>query len=100
MLTWCTGSIITACNWASGSFVGISFVAYQYCQRRRALEKDGIRRAVKVLDAKEAMKTAKDKGEAPTPETAATAASVEAPSSGYQKGMQKDVSFWNSFKFW
>lgn len=98
-----TGSIMAFFNWGSGSFVGISLIAYQYCQRRRQLEKDGIRRAVKVLDAKQAIKDAKDTGKPPSAEVAASAppavAQSSPPTSTYFSN-KEGVSFWQSFKFW
>jgi len=108
-----------ACNWASGSFVGISLFAYQLCQRRRAIEKDGIRRAVEVLDKKQAMKAMQEqatKGEkgAPSatpvnskaidptgpPGSTATGSSVPGGMAAQSPQERQDVSFWQSFKFW
>lgn len=49
----------SACNWAVGSFVFGSFMMYEFCQRRRQLEKQGIKRAVEVIDRKQAEKPKK-----------------------------------------
>lgn len=96
------GSVMAFFNYASGSFVGISLIAYQYCQRRRALEKDGIRRAVKVLDAKQAIKDAKETGKPPPSEATASAAAAtqSAPPTSTYFAEKDNVSFWQSFKFW
>jgi len=108
-----TASILRACNWASASFVGISVVMYQYCQRRRTLEKEGIRKAVQVLDQKQALKDAelKAKASGQAPPVAPTRAQIAAggvgsaaverdSASGQPTGEKKNVPFWNSFKFW
>ena len=97
------GSIMAACNWASGCFVGVSVVAYNWCQRRRQLEKEGIRKAVQVLDKKQAMKEMQEKaralGEAQASGAAAGSSSVgttAAPATSGQQGR----NFWSTFKFW
>lgn len=108
-----------ACNWASGSFVGISLVAYQLCQRRRAIEKDGIRRAVEVLDKKQAMKAMQEQASQgtngapqatstvskaidPTGPPGSTATGTSSPGGmAAEKSQEKQgVSFWSTFKFW
>ena len=118
---------MAACNWASGSFVGVSIVAYNYCQRRRALEKEGIRRAVEVLDKKQALKDMQAKartgdsakaGAAPgvgtnlntagrLPTSNAMPTSSDRPTPGQpgterpkQERWKSGVGFWDSFKFW
>lgn len=118
---------MASCNWASGMFVGVSVIMYNYCQRRRQLEKDGIRRAVEVLDKKQALKDMQDKaregGEKQAKGAAATSNPLTAagiPGGGVAvagppgmdattlaAGQQRQggsrpepVSFWNSFKFW
>jgi len=86
---------------------------YQYCQRRRTLEKEGIRKAVQVLDKKQALKDAEEKakasGQAPSvaPTRAQAAAGGVGPTamerdltSGKPTGDKQNVSFWNTFKFW
>lgn len=45
-------TVQTACNWAVGSFVFGSLSMYEYCQRRRQLEMQGMKRAVEVIDRK------------------------------------------------
>lgn len=108
-----------ACNWASGSFVTIALGAYQLCQRRRAIEKDGIRRAVEVLDKKQAMKNMQEqaaKGEKGAPQatstitkaidptgppgSTATGSSIPGGIAGQSPQDKQGVSFWQTFKFW
>lgn len=76
------GSIPKSCNYASASFVGISIVMYELCQRRRQYDREGIRKAVKVLDEKQKMKEAEDKAQKETRQT------------------KTNGGFWNTFKFW
>jgi hypothetical protein len=114
-----TGSILAACNWASGSFAGVALVAYQFCQRRRALEKDGIRRAVEVLDKKQAMKNMQEQAASGTGGTApkatttlsravdstgapgTTPSGTSAPSGIAANAAEKqNQNFWSTFKFW
>ena len=52
-------SVWTTCNWAVGSFVFGSFLMFEYCQRRRQLEMQGMKRAVEVIDRKQAEKKKK-----------------------------------------
>ncbi len=52
-------SVWKTCNWAVGSFVFGSFLMYEYCQRRRQLEMQGMKRAVEVIDRKQAEKRKK-----------------------------------------
>ena len=54
-----TATVWSACNWAVGSFVFGSFLMYEFCQRRRLLEKQGIKRAVEVVDRKQSEKQKK-----------------------------------------
>ncbi|KAI9861477.1 MAG: hypothetical protein M1824_002369 [Vezdaea acicularis] len=49
-------SIPRASNWAVGTFCFMSFGAYQYCQYRRYVEKQGMARAVEVVELKRAAK--------------------------------------------
>lgn len=49
-------SVWKTCNWAVGSFVFGSFLMYEYCHRRRQLEMQGMKRAVEVIDRKQAEK--------------------------------------------
>ena len=60
------GSILTdiapvwkTCNWAVGSFVFGSFLMYEFCQRKRLLERQGLKRAVEVIDRKKTEKQMK-----------------------------------------
>ena len=52
-------SVWTTCNWAVGSFVFGSFLMFEYCQKRRQLEMQGMKRAVEVIDRKHAEKKKK-----------------------------------------
>ncbi|MCJ1454680.1 hypothetical protein MMC28_005033 [Mycoblastus sanguinarius] len=47
------------CNWAVGSFVFGSFLMYEFCQRKRLLERQGLKRAVEVIDRKKTEKQMK-----------------------------------------
>ncbi|KAF2862171.1 hypothetical protein K470DRAFT_194295, partial [Piedraia hortae CBS 480.64] len=47
------GSVWTSCCWASGGFIGISSLSYVYCKYRRNREKEGMMRAVEVLNRNE-----------------------------------------------
>ena len=44
------------------SFVFGSFMMYEYCQRRRQLEMQGMKRAVEVIDRKKAEKREQSRG--------------------------------------
>lgn len=54
------GTIFAACTWAVGGFVGVSSVMYQVCQYSRAKERDGMMRAVEILNQKEEQKKARE----------------------------------------
>lgn len=54
-----TATVWSTCNWAVGSFVFGSFMMYEFCQRRRQLEMQGMKRAVEVIDRKQAEKQKK-----------------------------------------
>lgn len=82
-----TGSINKALNMAMGSFMVVSIGTYQYCQHQRRKEKEGIRKAVKVLDEKQALS-----------QMGAPAGSVQ--SKTLESERNKPVSFWSTFKFW
>lgn len=41
--------IFRACNWAVGTFCFGSFAMYEFCQRKRQLEMQGLRRATEVI---------------------------------------------------
>ena len=79
---------MAAANWAVGGFAGIAFVTHGFCQRRRSLEKEGIRRAVEVLDKKDAFKEA-SKAQMDIPK-------VTEP----QEPPKQGNNFWSTFKFW
>ena len=52
-------SVWKTCNWAVGSFVIGSCIMYEYCQRKRLLEMQGMKMAVDVSDLKQAEKQKK-----------------------------------------
>ena len=58
-LTVSIAPIPTASNWAVGSFIGVSLVAYEFCQYRRNLELQGMRQAMEIIDQKKAEKAEK-----------------------------------------
>lgn len=51
---------MTACNWAVGTFVLGAGGMYQYCLRKRRLEKEGMTRAMEILNRKEVEKKARE----------------------------------------
>ncbi|KAL6721070.1 hypothetical protein ACLMJK_000170 [Lecanora helva] len=53
------GSILSSSNWAVGSFIFGSALMYEFCQRRRSLEKQGMKRAVEVIEQTKAEKQQK-----------------------------------------
>lgn len=55
-------SVWKICNTAVMSFVFGSFMMYEYCQRRRQLEMQGMKRAVEVIDRKKAEKRKQSRG--------------------------------------
>nr|POE48650.1 cytochrome c oxidase protein 20, mitochondrial [Quercus suber] len=52
--------IATASNWAAGTFCLSSAGMYQYCHFRRSAEKEGVMRAVEILNRKELEKKARE----------------------------------------
>ncbi|KAL7272627.1 hypothetical protein RUND412_004553 [Rhizina undulata] len=69
-----------AANWAAGTFAGASLVVYEYCQYRRSKEKEGMKRAVEIIDRRKAEKEKKlrEKKEAEALLAAERAAAEEA----------------------
>ena len=53
-------TIWKACNLAAGSFCASAGIQYQYCLWRRQQEKEGMMRAVEILNKKEAEKKARE----------------------------------------
>ncbi|KAL9130914.1 MAG: hypothetical protein Q9217_001017 [Psora testacea] len=49
-------TVLSTCNWAVGTFCFGSFLMYEYCQRKRYLELQGMKRAVEVMDRKQTEK--------------------------------------------
>ena len=47
-----TAPIFRACNWAVGTFCFGSFAMYEFCQRKRQLEMQGLKRAAEVIERK------------------------------------------------
>ncbi|KAI9804135.1 MAG: hypothetical protein M1825_001537 [Sarcosagium campestre] len=48
-----------AANWAVGIFVGTSFVTYETCQYQRSRQREGMQKAVEIIDQKKAEKERK-----------------------------------------
>ncbi|KAF8250186.1 hypothetical protein K440DRAFT_597656 [Wilcoxina mikolae CBS 423.85] len=46
------GGVPKSCNWAVGGFVLTSIACYERCQYRRRKEKEGMRRAAEIIEAK------------------------------------------------
>ncbi|MCJ1298039.1 hypothetical protein MMC08_000828 [Hypocenomyce scalaris] len=44
--------VFKACNWAVGTFCFGSFAMYEFCQRKRQLEMQGMKRAAEIIDRK------------------------------------------------
>lgn len=76
---------------------------YQICQRRRTLEKENVMKAVKVLDAKQALKEAQAKGQPISEAQKSGAAALTAANAGSAAGTNAQpgsTPFWSTFKFW
>lgn len=48
--------VLKSCSWAVGTFCFGSFVMHEFCQRKRQLEMQGLKKAVEVIDRKKAEK--------------------------------------------
>jgi len=48
-----TAPVWTACSWAVGTFCFGSFAMYQYCNFQRVAEKEGMKRAMEIMDRKQ-----------------------------------------------
>ena len=44
--------VFSACNWAVGAFCFTSFGVYQYCTYQRNTEREGMKRAMEIMDRK------------------------------------------------
>ncbi|TKX24605.1 hypothetical protein C1H76_3214 [Elsinoe australis] len=44
--------VFTVCNWAVGTFCFASFSMYQYCTYQRNAEREGMKRAMEIMDRK------------------------------------------------
>ncbi|KAK4497136.1 hypothetical protein PRZ48_011586 [Zasmidium cellare] len=53
-------SLWKACNWAVGTFCAGSTVQYQYCLYKRQAEKEGMMRAIEILNKKDVEKKARE----------------------------------------
>ena len=51
--------IAKSCNWAAGVFIFTSMASYEFCKQKRRLERDGMARAVEIMDRKREEKKAK-----------------------------------------
>lgn len=47
-----TEPLVKSCNWATGVFIFTSIASYEFCKQKRKLEKDGMTRAVEIMDRK------------------------------------------------
>ncbi|KAK7729019.1 hypothetical protein SLS57_002251 [Botryosphaeria dothidea] len=45
-------SIAKSSNWAAGVFMFTSFASYEFCKQKRRLEREGMARAVEIMDRK------------------------------------------------
>ena len=52
-------SVWTSCNWAVGTFAFGSLLMFEYCQRKRDIEKQGMKRAFEAIDQRRAEKRKK-----------------------------------------
>ncbi|KAF4537584.1 Cox20/FAM36A [Lasiodiplodia theobromae] len=52
-------SIAKSCNWAAGVFVFTSMASYEFCKQKQRLEREGMARAVEIMDRKREEKRAK-----------------------------------------
>lgn len=60
MLTTIVASVFTACTWFVTGTCVVSGIMFQYCQYQRNAERDGMMRAVEILNKKEMEKKARD----------------------------------------
>lgn len=51
-LTYASAPLMVACNWAVGTFCFGAFSMYQYCNYQRQAEKEGMKRAMEIIDRK------------------------------------------------
>ncbi|KAK2777260.1 hypothetical protein FQN53_002315 [Emmonsiellopsis sp. PD_33] len=81
-----------ACNWAVGSFAVASIAAYEFCQRRRVQERDGMKEAVELMRELK-LKKLKEREEA---KAAAEAAAAKAE----EERRRKSWTNLSNYKFW
>lgn len=55
-----TAAVWSACSWAVGTFCAASAVTHQYCLYKRQAEKEGMMRAVEILQKKDLEKKARE----------------------------------------
>ncbi|KAG5297339.1 DUF3767 superfamily domain-containing protein [Histoplasma ohiense] len=81
-----------ACNWAVGTFTVTSIAMYEFCQRRRVQERDGMKEAVELMrDLK--IKKLRERERAKADAEAAAAAAEE-------KRRSKSWTNLSNYKFW
>ena len=51
-----TAPMLKACNWAVGTFCFGSFLMHEFCQRRRKLERQQMKRVIEIVEQKKAEK--------------------------------------------
>ncbi|PGH02906.1 hypothetical protein GX51_04362 [Blastomyces parvus] len=80
-----------ACNWAVGTFAVASIGMYEFCQRRRVQERDGIKEAVELMrDLK--IKKLKERERAK--------AEAEAAAAAEEERRRKSWTNLSNYKFW
>ncbi|TKA79300.1 hypothetical protein B0A49_01530 [Cryomyces minteri] len=87
--------IAKASNWAVGTFCFASFGMYQFCQIRRQMEKEGMRRAVTIMDRKKIEKEEKMQRAREARRKAKEEADRKAEEAQKEAELKK-----NSWKFW
>ncbi|SLM36533.1 Cox20/FAM36A [Lasallia pustulata] len=86
-------SVWTSCNWAVGTFCFGSFLMYEFCQRKRQLEMQGMKKAAEIIDRK---KVEKEKI-AEQARAARRKAKEEADTRAEEEAKRKSQGSW---KFW
>lgn len=84
-------SVSTSCIWAVASTNLVGVAGYEWCQRKRRIEKDRIRQAVKVLEQRQREKEAEEE---------AAARRLEEDSKATREQRTRKAGFWGALKFW
>ncbi|KXS96960.1 hypothetical protein AC579_1487 [Pseudocercospora musae] len=91
-------SIPKAANWAAGTFCLSAGVLYQYCMYQRQAEKEGMMRAVEILNKKQAAKQAREERKAKLREERREAKDKELDVQYKAAGDTSEGKAW--YKFW